>query len=848
MRKIDEEQKNTGQDIAEKAVDTAKDTKAAVKDGASLAKNAATGNVVGAVKDGFKLLGNKTVRKALLISILVPIIVVVALASSIFSIFQTVGEKIAGAVSSFINFLFGSDSDWDGKITVDQDTIDELINSIEETGIDLDDLYLVGDVEDLEGLTEEEIEEKQREALQKYIKIFMKAELATTTPFDGEHGEGRVYIYRASNQESIENAQLLKYISYTDMEKYKNDKNRGKLEKSYSIDESGKLVIPEWTEVGGNISDVTLKTIDYKTQISQYITPMNFYIYLTMVSQNPEFAAAAAKLVDDSKIHLTLLETKNEITTDEIYSYTKNTKGTAVYGGRGSNGQQLVPVNSSESKNEPSSTTKTIITTSLKVTYVKTWFSEQRISYVLDEPNVTTENHEYNASNDSTLVDDPEPANPPEGETVTWITNKEKNVTITTEITSYKKSVEGSDENATDKTQDFIDLMDKEFRIPKTNRKEAAGKNNLKSGAEWLFSLFQKDEKLQNLEQIMRYIMYKYTGKDYGVTEFDFSIFNISEFTSVTGIYGSSIEEKVWFALRDAGYSEYAVAGAMGNIYAESGFNPSVIEAGNGIGFGLCQWSYGRRTQLEAYAAAKGVEPGDVNTQIEFLLTEITPGANGPAFGYATYQMMYYNGYNSSMWENASSPEDAAEAFCWSFERPGIPHMDTRTEKAREYYEMFKGRTKPTGATIVQVADEIHKYMEQNNYSYCVYGCNDLEEWIGGCGLSTTFEASQANKHSCCATYVSWVLQITGHISDSEHKDGATSLSNLLEEKGFTRVSNNELEAGDIMVYYYNSHEPEHIAIYAGDRKVYNAGSGSAIRGASPANEGISCTYGLRAP
>lgn len=848
MRKIDEEQKNTGQDIAEKAVDTAKDTKEAVKDGASLAKNAATGNVVGAVKDGLKLLGNKTVRKALLISILVPIIVVVALASSMFSIFQTVGETISGAVSSFINFLFSSGSDWDGKITVDQDTIDELITAIEDMGIDLDDLYLVGDVGNLEGLTEEEIEEKQREALQKYIKIFMKAELATTTPFDGYNGEGRVYIYRASNQESIENAQLLKYMKYDDLA---SATNPDYVKDFYSITEAGQIVIPEWTKtkIGNNEeTKITLKTIDYKTQISQYITPMNFYIYLTMVSQNPEFAAAAAKLVDDSKIHLTLLETKNEITTDEIYSYTKNTKGTAVYGGRGSNGQQLVPVNSSESKNEPSSTTKTIITTSLKVTYVKTWFSEQRISYVLDEPNVTTENHEYNASNDSTLVDDPEPANPPEGETVTWITNKERNVTITTEITSYKKSVEGSDENATDKTQDFIELMDKEFRIPKTNRKEAAGKNNLKSGAEWLFSLFQKDEKLQNLEQIMRYIMYKYTGKDYGVTEFDFSIFNISEFTSVTGIYGSSIEEKVWFALRDAGYSEYAVAGAMGNIYAESGFNPSVIEAGNGIGFGLCQWSYGRRTQLEAYAAAKGVEPGDVNTQIEFLLTEITPGANGPAFGYATYQMMYYNGYNSSMWENASSPEDAAEAFCWSFERPGIPHMDTRTEKAREYYEMFKGRTKPTGATIVQVADEIHKYMEQNNYSYCVYGSNDLEEWIDGCGLSTTFEASQANKHSCCATYVSWVLQITGHISDSEHKDGATSLSNLLEEKGFTRVSNNELEAGDIMVYYYDSDEPEHIAIYAGDGKVYNAGSGSAIRGASPANGGISCTYGLRAP
>lgn len=548
MRKIDEEQKNTGQDIAEKAVDTAKDTKAAVKDGASLAKNAATGNVVGAVKDGFKLLGNKTVRKALLISILVPIIVVVALASSIFSIFQTVGEKIAGAVSSFINFLFDSGSDWDGKITVDQDTIDELITAIEATGIDLDDLYLIGDVGNLEGLTEEEIEEKQREALQKYIKIFMKAELATTTPFDGKHGEGRVYIYRASNQESIENAQLLKYMKYDDLA---SATNPDYVKDFYSITEDGQIVIPEWTKtkIGNNEeTKITLKTIDYKTQISQYITPMNFYIYLTMVSQNPEFAAAAAKLVDDSEIRLTLLDNVSTKEVVETYSYVTHKKGTkyvpnintGVGYNRGPNQGTYEPVEDNPTPgSSTTTTTTTTVTTSMAVTYVKTWFCEQKIVYEKDGPTTIQDDpFTVDANSNDELADDPEPAEPAQGTTVSWVTDKQKTYNITTTTTTYKKSVESSDENATDKTQDFIDLMDKEFRIPKTNRKEAAGKNNLKSGAEWLFSLFQKDEKLQNLEQIMRYIMYKYTGRDYGVTDFDFSMFNISSFSTVS--YGGS--------------------------------------------------------------------------------------------------------------------------------------------------------------------------------------------------------------------------------------------------------------------------------------------------------------------
>ena len=40
-----------------------------------------------------------------------------------------------------------------------------------------------------------------------------------------------------------------------------------------------------------------------------------------------------------------------------------------------------------------------------------------------------------------------------------------------------------------------------------------------------------------------------------------------------------------------------------------------------------------------------------------------------------------------------------------------------------------------------------------------------------------------------------------------------------------------------------------HIEIFAGDGTVYNAGCGSAIRGAAPSSQAISTmTYGLRAP
>ena len=232
--------------------------------------------------------------------------------------------------------------------------------------------------------------------------------------------------------------------------------------------------------------------------------------------------------------------------------------------------------------------------------------------------------------------------------------------------------------------------------------------NNLVEGREMLFKLLSESEDTQSYERLMRYLLYLLTGNDYGVTEFDFNEFLNGSFSNVSGLYGNTPQEKVWWALIDAGYSAEAAAGVLGNIEAESGFNEAAIEGGSGAGFGLCQWTGGRRTQLESYAASKGVAPSDLDTQIEFLLAEITPG--GGANGYAKYQLSSYNGYSASDWKNASTPEDAATAFCWTFERPGIPRMDVRTSAARRYYNQFKDAKRPTGGNVTSIQAVLPNY------------------------------------------------------------------------------------------------------------------------------------------
>ena len=166
------------------------------------------------------------------------------------------------------------------------------------------------------------------------------------------------------------------------------------------------------------------------------------------------------------------------------------------------------------------------------------------------------------------------------------------------------------------------------------------------------------------------------------------------------GKYGSdTIQYQVWQGLRGAGYNETASAAAMGNIEHESGFDPDLVEKGSGVGFGLVQWSYDRRTAYENYASSKGKSPGDLQTQIEYLLKELqadsgvwTKGSTKYGFGTLT----------RDDWANGNDLDTATKAFMCCFERPSynssVNHIDRRLASAREYYEAFTG-TPVTGGT-----------------------------------------------------------------------------------------------------------------------------------------------------
>lgn len=263
----------------------------------------------------------------------------------------------------------------------------------------------------------------------------------------------------------------------------------------------------------------------------------------------------------------------------------------------------------------------------------------------------------------------------------------------------------------------------------------------------WLWKIMRGNGLGDNFIDLTKYLFYKVTGKNYGVKEYDFSEFNPGSFSNTTGgIYGNSIQEKVWFMIKDLGYSDIAAAGAMGNIHYESGsFDPTMVEVGyneeNG-GIGICQWTNskrgktGRNTNLRLYAQSKGKTWQDEDIQVEFLRGELTQG--GGADGYASYAFMSrVKIYGSQLakvgsWEAAASIEDATKAFCYTFEGPSKgaaeKSMHQRIAYAQQYYNSYSGKEKPLDITTNLTGDsktkmeallaEAQRIANDNRYTY----------------------------------------------------------------------------------------------------------------------------------
>ena len=482
---------------------------------------------------------------------------------------------------------------------------------------------------------------------------------------------------------------------------------------------------------------IDIQKLDYKDKVLKYMMPVEFLLDLCAITQNPGFVLALAdKAINETEIVITVFqetEEKQTITSEkyQIETQTSTEKYTYNDSGEVIDYSTTTPVITTGEEQQDPQTTEIATTTnsSLKITYVNSWFSNQVYTYnQVRKPNgpqtfeeLLEETHfSYTKAFKGQVTNSDNSVTKIYEKQGTRKINRKQISTISSTTITYEQGVEKQE---TDKIEELLEIFKAKYKLPNSVKEEAAiGK--IVDGSEILFHMLSNSERTQTVEYVLKYILYVYTGNSYGITNFDLSIFKPSEFYSIVGsLYGNTVEEKVWFALLNAGCSKESTAGVLGNLWAESSFKTNNLEnsfemklgytdetyteavnSGTytleqfisdhtnencGAGYGLAQWTYcSRKEGLYNYAKNKGVSIDDVDMQIEYLLGELNLSNN--ASGFATYVLYSRKGFEVSDWKDAATPEDAAEAFCWIFENPAGSYDTARSSKAREYYEKYK--------------------------------------------------------------------------------------------------------------------------------------------------------------
>lgn len=645
----------------------------------------------------------------------------------------------------------------------------------------------------------------------------------------------------------------------------------------FAIDDSGEswaLYVAKETKTttdGNTIVTLDKVSIPYETLISNYTMPFSFLINLQQFTNCPEYVSAVADMImKDGEIELTIFESKETRTTTTTTEKTKEQLPTsglssamsemAQTDGTASETTDTSEEGEEEGSSDPivSTTTTEITTISADVTKADVWVINKKAEYKLNKPEDPT--YPLGPNGQTSIVD---------GVTTTVME------TVTT-----SNWVEQSSEMKVEPDK-FLGLWKNTtgYYIPEAKFKpngkivkyyaplsmdKKSPLENLQSAKEWFYETLEKKEETQLHAKIMReLITYYEKGGDYEI-DVDFSIFDTTSFNDVLGLYGNNSEERIWFALLDAGYDEYAVAGAMGNIKQESGFATNNVEEcvnqksglsdaefteqvnsgkiskdkfiecyewgeidKNGkptgrYGYGLAQWTWpSYKEELYDLAKSKGVGIESEELQIEYLLKH-----------------MQNAGYSKTQ----SSPSDAAYKFHSQVERSadGPAKIQNRMDSAEEIYKKYHGMEKPQGGDFYALAKQLHDYVKQNQYWYPSAQNLAAGKYVSD-GTSVkhkipTIGEPENQRYIDCSAYVSWV------ISEYTGKKQLYSASNLLNNPmGFKEVSLSSLQPGDIVV------RSGHTEIYAGNGKSLNCGSTNAIR-SEYSNYSGNFTKAFRAP
>lgn len=343
-------------------------------------------------------------------------------------------------------------------------------------------------------------------------------------------------------------------------------------------------------------------------------------------------------------------------------------------------------------------------------------------------------------------------------------------------------------------------------------------KKLLVSGAEWLFEILERNEDTSNMVDLTKYLLYMATGKDYGVTEYDYNEYNPSDMNEVgNGSGGVSYKSlnltnedieilyKITSAERGDGtqqQQEYVVSVILNRVLSSK--FPNTV---HGVVFAPIQFE---PTRNGAYDAA--VPSQTTKNAVDNVVK------TGDKAQCAVYFMTPAAARGQSWLKNC----------IYLFNDESEKYKNTNTNGTHNFY------------TTEDVRNELKQYQEASGSSSVVESAVKIHKKVRESGayrynMEFSKKVPVNPPYIDCSSYVSWVLCDIGVKGFSSGMSQWTSVTFKNNPQGWQEVSVNDAQPGDILVY--NGHVEIVAANTSGNKfKVYNMGTDSSI-GASGTSE-----------
>ncbi len=633
---------------------------------------------------------------------------------------------------------------------------------------------------------------------------------------------------------------------------------------------------PNVEEYSNTTYNMTTTEINYQQMVSGYTMPFDYLWTLLVMTEDTDFVFDLADLVYNSEIEITVHDNLDVNTKVDTYNYTRREKVqttsanvTVSYDGTSSSFSKTDGFTAQE-YDTPCETTKTTIkkvnTLDICLTKANVWIVdyERKYEYQGDQQGSPQGGDPSSLAN----VDygDPETISEDrngDGESfrqekqAEYISAGHQNVSssldgvscnvwhgvfditeaITTTVdTKMYTSTPGEVKEKTDKNSDeenFVTIFLKGTSMQ--------ARHNILDAPDWLFKMLEQNESTADMVDLTKYLLYKATGKSFGVTEFDFSIF-----------YPQELEE--------AGSDDYIV-------HTEKS-SPEIVITDKEILTKAFQGAKGAGTEnLVEYVDAflKFQEEYKVNAVFAaaVAINECGAGTNCQIGGNNWYSIKNTTP-GGGTWRSYSSPRGAIKDF---FQL--IAGVDENGEERNQiYFKANKFTVSEIGMTYCEDADKpggwiesVKAYMTNMFNAVGIYPTTSesgsgvesfmsvLEQYsqtvqkdgnwhYSNSGESSTFQSAikNHNKKTNCALMVSWALKDIDILEKDQkfYKSASKAVYINGAEKNIKKaakiikvnktakslIASGELQRGDICLWYGE----QHTNVYAGNQKWYDAG------------------------